>query len=180
MLVLVYLSLSLKVDAGSLIEIPLEKQVDYATLIIKGYLKDKYIKKEDITKYYIDKDREIVATSTGGVYTTLIFHVDEVIKGDHSGQEIQVKMSGGCKESVGCTFDTFSYDFEINEPAVLFLKHKFRSHHYMSTSGAKSVFRLESDHSLAKKPGFMDGKLTSPKATFTLEMIREEVGKNEK
>jgi hypothetical protein len=131
----------------------LEEEIEDSELIIQGHVIDTFTRREKIKNYnYNSRDKKIRESSNAHpIYTTFVFHVDEVLKGDYSRETIDVKMYGGCLSETECEIDRTQYNYTVGEQGVVFLKRIFRSEHFRSKSGSYTAFSIHDGQILTRK-----------------------------
>ena len=118
---------------------------------------------------YVTNGKEIIGEIPSSVYTTFVFTVDDVLKGNYIENVVELKMLGGCDES-NCEEWSIGYSFEINEKGVLFLKYDETNKIFRSTQASSTVFHL-------KKSGELVSKSSHSSEDKTKLLVRDRNGK---
>ncbi|MEZ5472444.1 MAG: hypothetical protein R3E90_11720 [Marinicella sp.] len=119
--------LSMVVSGTVLIKTTIEEHVEKSSLIIKGTLINKYSKNDfDVIEYSVNGKGEETGSKSGAIYTTYVFRIDEVLKGNYDNKTIEVKKQGGCNSLGECEGGILEYDYEKGEQGVILLKKMYK------------------------------------------------------
>lgn len=116
---------------------PIKEDINEASLIVKGKLIDKYVKQESLDGIRYK------------VFTTYVFEIDDILKGEYSKNTINVKMFGGRDEKAGkWDSNPFSYKYNIDDTAVLFLANYKNTKFFKVTQSSNTAFLVDEKNNL--------------------------------
>ena len=112
---------------------PLSIQIEVAEIIFKGVVVDIYSQVEpDIKSQYSQYENgKVVRTWEGKpqIFTTFVFKINDILKGEYLDDQIEVKMLGGCDDT-SCVDYSFGYRYKRNDTAVMFLSLNEKNNYY--------------------------------------------------
>ena len=161
-------------------ELTFDQKINNSEVIFIGKLSERYEQMETI----ILKNGE----SVDKVYTTHIFNIEELLKGQLKNKTISVKLAGGydsvLKKGGKYNRNTYSYYGEPLETALLFLRYDKMNNFYYSTYDNKSAFLIHGSIEVITygnwAPIFAYTNKGSPeKDTVTLGILRSKIGTND-
>jgi hypothetical protein len=169
---------------------PLPVQIEIAEVIFDGILIDIYSQKEpeiinQISRY---ENGNIIETfdSPPQIYTTYVFEIKNILKGEYFDEQIEIKMLGGCdKETDDCVNYSFNYGYKLNDRAVMFVNLNKRNNYY-KRSGYSSAYTLKGSLGLLTRSGYItyfqeldDNNKVVSKEVLTLDILKNEIYKLE-
>ncbi len=136
---------------------PLPETIEIAEIIFEGVLIDVYSKREPGIKSQMSqyKDGQVIKTYDlpPQLFTTFVFEIKDILKGDYQDRLIEVKMPGGCDQTTNmCESFSFGYGYKINDKAVMFLSLNTKNN-YLKRSEYSSAYVLKGSHGLLLTEG---------------------------
>ena len=186
LLLVVALLFNFKANSSTTIWKPLSEKIEIAELIFEGVLIDVYSQKEpeiinQISRY---ENGKVIETfdSPPQIFTTYVFEIKNILKGEHFSDHIEVKMLGGCdKEKEDCVNYSFNYAYNINDRAVMFVSLNKRNN-YFKRSDYSSAYNIEGSLGLLTSEGSIkylrerdkNNEIVS-KDVLTLDILKNEI-----
>jgi hypothetical protein len=165
---------------------PLPETIELAEIIFEGVVVDIYSKREPGIKSQMSqhKDGQVIKTVDlpTKLFTTFVFEIKDVLKGDYHDNVIEVKMHGGCDESKGiCVSISTNYDYKINDKAVMFVSLNTNNNYY-KRSNYSNAYVLKGSHGLLLTEGHItylkeknDNNEYVFKDVLTLEILKNKI-----
>jgi hypothetical protein len=154
-----------------------DENINNAEVIFMGQLIERYEQMESI----ILKNGE----SVDKVYTTHVFNIVELLKGQLKNETISVKLSGGydsvLKINGKYNKNAYHYYREPLETALLFLSYDKLNNFYYSTYDNKSAFLIHGSIEVITDTGWVPifaptSKEKTDEDTVTLDILRSKIG----
>lgn len=170
---------------------PLSVQIEVAEIIFEGVVVDVYSKREPKIKSQASKykDGEVIKTwdLPPGIYTTFVFEIKDILKGEYLDNQIKVKMPGGCDEDTNdCVSLSTGYGYKVNDKAVLFVSLNKKNNYY-KRSDYSSAYTLKGSLGLLTRDGHITylqeldkNREIIMKDVLTLEVLKNEIHELEK
>ncbi len=112
---------------------PLPVRIEIAEIIFEGVVIDIYSQVEpDIKSQYSQYENgKVVRTWEGEpqIFTTFVFKIKDILKGEYLDDQIEVKMLGGC-DNDNCIDYSFGYHYNIGDTAVMFVSLNKKNNYY--------------------------------------------------
>lgn len=136
---------------------PISQVIDRTEIIFIGELLETYQKREN------GKDG-----SKGYIYTTYIFSITEILKGQYLEDSISVRKLGGCDSEPGdCAEYSFAgYDYKVGEEGLMFINYHSFTNSYRSSRDGLTAYSIQGSLKL----------LTSTSKTINYVKLKQEDG----
>ncbi len=157
-----------------------DEKIEKAELIFVGKLTDRFEKLETI--------KLSNGETSNRVYTTHIFNISEVLKGQFGKEMISVKLLGGCDSELNKCDKynrfTYRYDGDPNETALLFLSYDDLNKFYYSIQDSETAFLVHGSIEVITDPDWVPifasvSKTSSEQDNITLEVLRNKLEAND-
>lgn len=158
-----------------------DEKINKAEVIFIGKLTERYEQMESILK----KNGE----SVDKIYTTHIFEIEEVLKGQLEDENISVKLLGGydkeLKKGAKYNKNTYAYYESPYETALLFLNYDELNKFYYSSLDNDTAFLIHGSIEVISHTNWVPifeaiSKKNPEEDTVTLDILRKKIGaKNE-
>lgn len=153
-LIFIIILFNAKLAIGSIIiDQPIEKYINESQLIIKGKVINKEARNEEhlLNQYSVSQGvASVDRKNVKGIYTTFTVQIDEMLRGKHDDQSIEVKMLGGCDEKGKCFRLSSNYDYQINDEVLIFLNYDEVNDYFQSTSNGITAYVIWKNGKLVK------------------------------
>lgn len=174
----------------SMIWEPLPAQIEVAEIIFEGVVVDVYSKREPKIKSQTSQYENGKVIKTWDMhhqlFTTFVFEIKDILKGEYLDDQIEVKMPGGCDEDTNiCVSSSSSYGYKVNDKAVMFVSLNKKNNYY-KRSDYSSAYTLKGTLELLTRDGHITyveeldkNRKIVLKDVLTLEVLKNEIYKLE-
>lgn len=165
---------------------PFPVQIEKAEIIFEGVLIEVYSQREPDIKNQASqyKDGNVIKTwdMPPQLYTTFVFEVKDILKGEYFDDHIEVKMSGGCDDDTNmCVSNSTGYGYKINDRAVMFVSLDIKNNYY-KRSDYSSAYTVKGSLGLLTREGYITyhqeidkNNKREIKDVLTLEILKNEI-----